>query len=47
MSEYNDFDKLNTKPQESRRHDDKGLLSLRAVSVLTFVFIVAMCEFGL
>jgi hypothetical protein len=33
--------------QESRRHDDKGLLTLKAVSVLTFVFIVSMCAFGL
>jgi hypothetical protein len=33
--------------QESRRHDDKELLSLKAVSVLTFVFIVAMCSFAL
>ena len=35
------------KNQNDRRHNDKGLLTLKAVSVLTFVFIVAMCAFGL
>jgi hypothetical protein len=38
---------IRMKTQKDRRHDDKGLLSLKAVSVLTFLFIVAMCGFGL
>jgi hypothetical protein len=49
MNNYKSFNKGHVKTAilKDRRHDDKGLLSLKAVSVLTFVFIVAMCEFAL
>jgi hypothetical protein len=49
MNNYKSFNKGHVKTAilKDRRHDDKGLLSLKAVSVLTFLFIVAMCGFGL